>query len=46
MAETLNIKAGTSDDTSWLSPGIQVWTKSQQLWVPLVEGLPCFEEQP
>lgn len=42
----LNVKAGTLDDTSWLEPGLQVWTRSKQGWVELPAGLQSFERQP
>ena len=44
--DTLNIKPGTLDDTSWLSPALHVWTKSKQPWVLIPEGVRCFEGQP
>ncbi len=44
--DTLNIKPGTLDDTSWLSPALHVWTKSKQPWVPIPEAVRCFEGQP
>jgi hypothetical protein len=43
---TVNIKPGTLDDTSWLSPSLQVWTRSKQPWVPLAEGVRAMERQP
>ena len=46
MKETLNIKPGTLDDTSWLTPGLHLWTKSKQPWVPIPEGVRCFDGQP
>ncbi len=44
--DTLNIKPGTLDDTSWLSPALHVWTKSKQPWVLIPEGVRSFEGQP
>ena len=44
--DTLNIKPGTLDGTSWLSPALHVWTKSKQPWVPIPEGVRSFEGQP
>lgn len=46
MPDTLNIKPGTLDDTSPLSPDIHVWTKSKQPWVVVPEGTPCVDGQP
>ena len=43
---TYNVKAGTLDDTAWLAPAVQVWTKSRQPWVTLPEGLASVEGQP
>ena len=42
----LNVKAGTLDDTSWLSPDLHAWTSSKQQWVTVPPGLKSFEEQP
>jgi hypothetical protein len=36
----------TLDETTWLKPGLQVWTASKQPWLELGEGLPAFERQP
>jgi hypothetical protein len=44
--ETINIKAGTLDDTSWLEPIGNVWTKSAQPWVNISEKLLNYEGQP
>ncbi len=44
--DTLNIKPGTLDGTSWLSPALHVWTKRKQPWVPIPEGVRSFEGQP
>ncbi len=46
MKGSLNIKAGTLDDTSWLEPAFQVWTRSKQPWVVVPDGLRSFEGQP
>ncbi len=42
----LNVKPGTLDDTSWLAPGVHVWTRSKQPWVEIPDGVRCFEGQP
>jgi hypothetical protein len=39
------IKPGTLDDTSWLDPVGEIWTRSRQPWVPLPPGSPSFPEQ-
>ena len=36
----LFVKAGTLDDTSWVHPGLEIWTGSAQEWVA-----PCAEAQ-
>ncbi|MCP5367026.1 MAG: GFA family protein [Hyphomicrobiales bacterium] len=35
----LFLKAGTLDDTSWLKPTAQVWTRSKQPWIDLGPGM-------
>lgn len=44
--ETINVKAGTLDDTSWLHPVGNIWTSSAQPWVLISEGLLNYEGQP
>jgi hypothetical protein len=46
MAGVTILKAGTLDDTSWLKPGMQVWTKSAQPWVGSLSELPGFSTTP
>jgi hypothetical protein len=46
MPGTLNVKAGTLDDTRSLSPAVHVWLASKQAWVLLPEGVPRFERNP
>lgn len=46
LPNTLNIKPGTLDDTSWLQPDLHAWTKSKQSWVPIPEGANCVDGQP
>jgi hypothetical protein len=45
-AGTVNLKAGTLDDRSWLAPSVHVWTARKQPWVRIEEGVRCFEGQP
>ncbi len=45
-AGAVNLKPGTLDDTSWLEPRLQAWTRSKQPWVALPEGLLQHESQP
>ena len=46
MPDTLNVKAGTLDDTAGLSPDLHVWTECKQPWVPIPEGARRFDRQP
>ena len=40
------IKAGTLDDTSWLSPETQVWAESAQPWINAEKSIPSFQREP
>jgi hypothetical protein len=40
------IKAGTLDDSSWLEPTLEVWTRSAQHWSPRFEGVAQMERGP
>lgn len=46
MDETLNVKAGSLDDTSWLEPAGHIWTRSKQLGVNISEGGLIYETMP
>jgi hypothetical protein len=37
-----SIKAGTLDETSWLTPDGHYWTKSKQAWTKLPDDVPCY----
>jgi hypothetical protein len=41
----VNVRAGTLDDTSWLEPAVQVWTKSAQPWARH-DSLLSYEAEP
>lgn len=41
-----NVKPGTLDDTSWLKPVGNLWTRSSQKWVNLNEQMLNYEGQP
>jgi hypothetical protein len=41
--ETMNIRAGTLDDTKWLVPVAHLFMKSAQPWVLPVANAECFE---
>lgn len=42
----VNVKPGTLDDTSWLTPSVHAWTGSKQAWLRIPEGVAAFERQP
>jgi hypothetical protein len=44
--ETVSLRAGTLDDTSWLAPVAHFFTRSAQSWVQPAPGAQCFESQP
>lgn len=46
MPETVNVKPGTLDDTSWLEPAAHVWVKRKQPWVMIPDGVPTREGNP
>jgi len=39
----MRVRAGTLDDTSWLRPTRDIWTRSKQPWVTFPEGDEIFE---
>jgi hypothetical protein len=41
-----NVKPGTLDDTSWLTPTIHFWAQRAQKWVRIPEGETRYETQP
>lgn len=46
LPDTVNLKPGTLDDTSWLNPAAHVWVSSKQPWVPIPESSAKFEKNP
>ena len=42
----VNIKPGTLDDTSWLKPVGNLWTRSAQKWITFSEQMLNYEAQP
>jgi hypothetical protein len=44
--EVMNLRGGTLDDTSWLTPVAHMFTRSAQGWVRPAEGAECFETAP
>jgi hypothetical protein len=43
---TINLRAGTLDDTSKLRPVAQFWTTSAQPWALIADEVLSYEEQP
>ncbi|MEM7443270.1 MAG: GFA family protein [Pseudomonadota bacterium] len=46
VGDTLNIKPGTLDDTSWLDPAGELWTDSAQPWIRFDDGRIRMATQP
>jgi hypothetical protein len=44
--ESVNIRAGTLDDTGWLTPVAQMFMKSAQPWIQPAAGAECHEIGP
>jgi hypothetical protein len=44
--ETMNLRAGTLDDTSWLIPVAHLFLRSAQPWVQPADGAECFDLVP
>ena len=44
--QSMNIRAGTLDDTTWLRPIAHMFTRSAQGWVKLADGAECHEVGP
>jgi hypothetical protein len=44
--DSMNLRAGTLDDTSWLMPVAHMFRRSVQGWVKPADGAECFEENP
>ena len=44
--DTVNIKSGTLEDTSWMVPVGHVWTRSAQAWFVPSPGALVYEGQP
>ncbi len=38
------IKAGSLDDSSWVSVGMNIWNSTARHWDEVKEGLPTFEQ--
>jgi hypothetical protein len=46
MPDLAFVKAGTLDDASWVTPDVEVWTRSAQPWTPHIEGAAQIERVP
>jgi hypothetical protein len=46
LAQNVNIKPGTLDDTSWVVPNAHMWTRSAQSWVTIPDGVMTCDTQP
>jgi hypothetical protein len=42
----VNLRPGTLDDTSWVSPVGHIWTRSAQPWIRIPDGALNFPGQP
>ena len=42
----LALKAGSLDDSGWLSPVMHLWCVSAQPWLPFTDELPKLQRQP
>lgn len=43
---TVSIRAGTLDDTSWITPDVHYWTSRKQSWVVVPSCASSFATQP
>ena len=46
MPQVAFIKAGSLDDSSWIEPGLEVFTASAQPWAPHFDGVPQVARGP
>jgi hypothetical protein len=44
--DTMNLRAGTLDDTTWLTPVAHMFLRSAQGWVHPASGAECFDVGP
>ena len=44
--DSMTLRAGTLDDTSWLEPAAHIFMRSAQPWVQPAKDAKCFDEQP
>lgn len=46
MPHLIGVAIGSFGDPHFTAPQQAVWTKDRHGWLPLPEGLPCFDENP
>jgi hypothetical protein len=46
MPQLAFVKAGSLDDSSWVEPAVEAWTRSAQPWTPAFEGTARLERGP
>jgi hypothetical protein len=46
MPDLTFLKAGTIEDTSWIEPTVEIWTRSAQPWAPHFENAVRFDTIP
>jgi len=46
MPDMAFVKAGSLDDSSWVTPAVEAWTQSAQPWSPRFEGSMQLERGP
>jgi hypothetical protein len=46
MPDMMFIKAGSLDDSSWVEPAVEAWTRSAQPWTPRFENTMQLERGP
>jgi len=46
MPDVAFLKAGTIEDTSWIEPTVEIWTRSAQPWAPHFDNAERFERTP
>ena len=44
--DSMNLRAGTLDDTRWLTPVAHIFLKSAQPWIKPAHGAECLDEEP
>jgi hypothetical protein len=42
----MNVRAGTLDNTTWLTPVAHIFTRSAQGWIAPADGAECHDTSP